>query len=188
MLYTPKKTLQLVLESGNDYLVAVKGNQPALYEHLQTFGRHLKPLVQSTEDVKARGRHEYRQVNVYSPSGIDEDQWVGVKSILCVKRWGTRQGKDYEHQVYYLSSALTSAQHWQRLIRGHWGIENRLHWPKDKVLGEDDYRLEDETALLHWSIIRSIAINMLRLNGYQSLKSALTRLANRVDVIFSLLT
>lgn len=177
-----------MLKSGNDYLVAVKGNQPSLYEHLQTFERHLKPLAQATEETRARGRHEYRQVNVYHPSGIDEEQWVGVKSILCVKRWGTRKGTDYEHQTYYLSSVSTSPQRWQLLVRGHWGIENRLHWPKDKVLGEDDYRIEEPNALLNWSIIRSIAINILRLNGYQSLKSALTKLANRVDVIFSLLT
>ena len=125
---------------------------------------------------------------MYRTSGIDESQWVGVRSILCIKRWGTRQGKDYEHKAYYLSLMLTSPHQWQLLVRGHWGIENRLHWPKDKVLGEDDYRLEDESALLNWSIFRSIAINVLRLKGYQSLKSALTKLANRVDVIFSLLT
>ena len=76
MLYTPQKTLQLVLESGNDYLVAVKQNQPHLYEHLQTFDRHLRPIAESTEELRARGRHEYRQVNVYQPSGLDQSQWV----------------------------------------------------------------------------------------------------------------
>lgn len=64
----------------------------------------------------------------------------------------------------------------------------RLHWPKDIVFGEDDYRPEDEQALLNWSLLRTFVINILRLQGFQSLKIAMRELANRVDVIFSLLT
>ena len=60
--------------------------------------------------------------------------------------------------------------------------------PRMLYFGEDDYRLEDEQALLNWSVLRTIVINILRLNGFQSLKTAMTKLANRVDVIFSLLT
>ncbi|WP_071826362.1 ISAs1 family transposase [Acaryochloris sp. CCMEE 5410] len=99
-----------------------------------------------------------------------------------------RKGKEYHNTAYYISSAATSPHHWQSLVREHWGIENRLHWPKDVVFGEDDYRLEDEQALLNWSVLRTIGINILRLNDYQSLKTAMTKLANRVDIIFSLLT
>ncbi len=187
---TPKKTLEAVLESGNDYVVCVKANQKQLYEHLQTYERYLEPMAQHTQETQARGRLEYRKVKVYSPNskGLEEQGWPSVHSIVCVERWGRRNDKDYQHQAFYISSLLTSAQSWQSIVRGHWGIENRLHWPKDKVFGEDDYRLENEQALLNWSILRSIAINILRLNGFQSLKLALTELANRVDVIFSLIT
>ena len=184
----PKKTLQQVLDSGNDYLVCVKANQKQLYKHVQTFERYLEQLAKHIHNTHARGRREYREVKVYSPNHLEEQGWIGVRSIVCVERWGRRKEKDYRHKMFYLSSLLTSASNWQSIIRGHWGIENRLHWPKDKVFGEDDYRLEDEQALLNWSIFRSIGINLLRLNGFQSLKSALTELANRVDVIFSLLT
>lgn len=188
MPYTLKKTLQLVLESGNDYLVAVKRNQAKLYEHLETFERHLQPISEHEQQTWGRGRHEHRRVKVYSPSGLDEMGWVGVHSILCVERWGTRAGKAYANKVYYISSALTSAEQWQSVIRGHWGIENRLHWPKDVIFGEDDYRLEDGLALRSWSLIRTIVINILRLNGFESLKTALRKLANRIDLIFPLLT
>ena len=185
---TLKKTLQLVLDSANDYLVAVKQNQSKLYQHLETFERYLQPLSEHEQVNQGRSRHEHRRVKVYAPAGLNEMQWVGVQSILLVERWGSRKGKEYENKAYYISSALTSAEQWQDLIRGHWGIENRLHWPKDTVLGEDDYRLEDGPALVNWSMIRTIVINILRLNGFQSLKTALMKLANRVDVIFSLLT
>ena len=188
MPFTLKKTLQLVLKSGNDYLVAVRGNQGKLYEHLQTFERHLRPISQQEQVNRGRGRCEHRRVKVYSPSGFEEMGWVGVQSILCVERWGTRKGKAYEHQVYYISSILTSAKQWLALIRGHWGIENRYHWPKDAIFGEDDYRLEDGAALRNWSLVRTIVINILRLHGFESLKAALRKLANRIDKIFPLLT
>jgi predicted transposase YbfD/YdcC len=115
-------------------------------------------------------------------------EWEAIRSVLYVQRWETCQGKEYHHTAFYISSAATSPQQWQSLIREDWGIENRLHWPKDVVFGEDDYRLEDEQALLNWSVLRTMVINILRLHGFQSLKTAMTKLANRVDIIFSLLT
>jgi hypothetical protein len=76
---------------------------------------------------------------VYSPELIDSQRWIGVKSVLCIERWGEREGKAYPHKAYAISSVATSASQWQGIVREHWGIENRLHWPKDKVFGEDDY-------------------------------------------------
>jgi predicted transposase YbfD/YdcC len=188
MLYTPKKTLQQVIESGNNYRVAVKSNQGRLYQHLQTYSQYLQPIAEQTDKQLGRGRRENRCVKVYRPVGLALQEWEDIQSVLCLERWGTRKGKDYHNHTYYVSSMLTCAHQWQSLVRGHWGIENRLHWPKDVVFGEEDYRLEDQQALLNWSLVRTIVINILRLHGFQSLKSAMTKLANRVDIIFSLLT
>lgn len=188
MLCTPKKTLEQIVESGNDYLVAVKSNQARLYRHLQTYREYLQPIDEYGDEHQGRGRREHRCVKVYRPVGLALQECKAINSVLCVERWGQRQGKDYHHSAYYISSALTCAHQWLSLVRGHWGIENRLHWPKDVVFGEDDDRIEDERALLNWSLFRTIAINVLRLKGYQSLKTALTKLANRVDSIFPLLT
>lgn len=168
--------------------MAVKSNQGRLYRHLQTYFEYLKPLAEHTHTCKKRGRQEHRCVQVYRPVGLVVEEWEAVQSVVCVQRWGTRKGKAYHNIAYYISSVATSPQNWQALVRGHWGIENRLHWPKDVVLGEDDYRLQDETALLNWSILRTIVINLLRLNGYKSLKLAMTKLANRIHLMFSLLT
>lgn len=188
MPYTPKKTLQQIVTSGNDYLVAVKSNQRRLYNHLQTYFECLKPIAEHTHSTRGRGRDEHRCIKVYEPVGIAVQEWEAIRCVLCVQRWGTRQGKTYHNTAYYISSTATSPQQWQSLIREHWSIENRLHWPKDVVFGEDDYRLEDEQALLNWSVLRTVVINILRLNGFQSLKNSMQKLANRVDVIFSLLT
>ena len=73
------------------------------------------------------------------------------------------------------------------MVRGHWSIENRLHWPKDMVLHEDKTYGRDSNALLNASLFRSITINLLRLNGLNSLTSALRELANQVEHIFRFL-
>lgn len=188
MPYTPKKTLSLILESGNDYLVAVKSNQGKLYRQLETiatYRRASQPSVMTQE--QHHGRHEQRHVSVFSATGIDTQQWPGARTILCIQRQRSYRGRQSTHRAYYLSSASTTAQRWMSLIRGHWSIENRLHWPKDRVLKEDDTYGRQPNALLTASLFRSIAINLLRLNGFDSLSFALRQLANRVDLIFPLL-
>ena len=162
-----KKTLQAVLESGNDYLVAVKGNQPKLLAHLQTFSRHLPPKDIHHSELIQKGRVENRTVRVFQASSLDILGWPAVQSILWVKRSGLRNSKTYGNECYYNGSVQTSAEQWQSLIQNHWGIENRLHWPKDVLFDEDKTRLEDSQSLLAWSIIRSFIINILRLRGHQ---------------------
>lgn len=176
-----------MLDSGNDYVVTVKENQPTLYQSLQTTETYLKPVSEHQQTNRGRGRQEHRLLKVYRPEMVDSDLWVGVKSVLCIERWGERQGKPYHHKAYAISSVATSAAQWQPIIREHWRIENQLHWPKDVVLGEDDYRLKSPEAMLNWSVFKTIVINLLRINGFQSVKGALTKLANRVDKIFLLL-
>ena len=74
-----------------------------------------------------------------------------------------------------------------KMIRGHWGIENRLHWPKDVLLQEDKSYGRQQNALLNASLFRSISLNLLTLNGFSSVAGALTELANQVQRIFSFL-
>lgn len=82
---------------------------------------------------------------------------------------------------------MTSPQAWMNLIRGHWSVENRLHWAKDVILEEDSSYGRHPNALLNASIFRSITINLLRLNGFDALKPALRELANQIHQIFLLL-
>jgi predicted transposase YbfD/YdcC len=70
-------------------------------------------------------------------------QWLGLKSIVRVERFGTRAGKAYEETVYYISSVTLEASDFAKGIRGHWGVENRLHWVKDVVFDEDQAQMVD---------------------------------------------
>ena len=185
MLFTLKKTLDLVLESGNDYLVSVKDNQPHLHSQLQAIAQVRPVLQEHQSEHRLRGRLEQRKVQVFSAAGLE--QWPGAATVLRVERHSIRNGKAYEATSFYLSSMETRAQRWQQLVRGHWSIENCLHWPKDVLLKEDDSHNTKVNALLNASLFRTIVLNILRLNGFKSPASALRELANQVERIFQFL-
>ena len=141
---------------------------------------------QSPTEV-ARGRVENRQVSLFKAHGLETDPWPGVQTVIVMDRWGRRKEKPYQSRSFYISSVQTTPEQWMKMIRGHWGIENRLHWPKDVLLKEDKSYGREQTALLNASLFRSISLNLLTLNGFTSVAEALTELANQVQRIFSFL-
>jgi predicted transposase YbfD/YdcC len=157
---TAKKTTKLIIEGGNDYIITVKGNQPRLLTQLKTIVEAQKPCERFVDIEKNRGRTTCRLVSVFPDlHGIDFD-WLGAKSFIQVERIGIRSGKQYLQTNYYISSLLSKAKTFAEGIRQHWGIENRLHWVKDVVFGEDAAPFGNYNAATNWSIIRNIAINL----------------------------
>jgi Transposase DDE domain len=118
-------------------------------------------------------------------SGLSQE-WIGLERVIKVERIGTRSCLPYHQVVYYISSLSLSAKEFAIGIRGHWGIENRLHWVKDVVFQEDSSRISQASAPANLSIIRTIAINILRGNGYASLTSARRLIAHDLDAILLL--
>lgn len=184
---TVKKTTKLIIEGGNDYVITVKGNQPRLLAQLKSCAE--QPMVSDrlVDIEKTRGRITCRITQVFTElKNLDLD-WAGVQSLVQVERIGIRSGKQYLKTNYYISSLLTSAAKFACGIRQHWEIENRLHWVKDIVFGEDAAPFKDLNAATNWSIIRTIAINVARISGYDSLTKAERFLAHDIDKLFSLL-
>ena len=184
---TAKKTTKLIIEGGNDYVITVKGNQPQLLTQLKTIAEAQKPCEQFVDIEKTRGRTTCRIVQVFTDlRGIDID-WLGLKSLIQVERIGIRSGKKYLQTNYYISSLVSKATTFALGIRQHWQIENRLHWVKDVIFGEDAAPFSNYSAATNWSIIRNIAINLARKGGYDSLTKAERFLAHDIDKLFLLL-
>jgi hypothetical protein len=184
---TAKKTTQLVVERSNDYLIAVKGNQPKLFHQVQALAAGNQPVERFTDVEKTRNRVTCRIISVFDDiRNIDAD-WSGVKSLLQVDRIGIRQGQPYQQTNYYISSLAVCAAQFALLIRGHWGIENRLHWVKDVVFKEDTLPLQHHNAASNWSLLRNIVINIARQHGYDSLTKAERFLSHNIEELFSLL-
>ena len=187
MHYTVKKTTKLIIEGGNDYVITVKGNQPRLLTQLKTIATGQKPWQQFVDIEKTRGRTTCRIVKLFTElKNIDFD-WIGVQTLIQIERIGIRSGMKYLQTNYYISSLVSKATSFANGIRQHWGIENRLHWVKDVIFGEDAAAFGNYNAATNWSIIRNIAINLARKGGYNSLTKAARFLAHDIDKLFLLL-
>lgn len=177
----PKKTTRIIRETGNDYILEVKGNQKNLFKQVRLIAETHLPLDYSKTMEKNRGRLEIREAYLYDNiEGIDED-WIGIKRIIKVIRSGIRNNKPYYEEHYYISSiSKLNAQEMATIIREHWSIENELHYVKDVNMNEDKSRIKGASAAENLSIIKNIAINIYRYNGLKSIKYATQRYTNRI--------
>ncbi len=181
-----KKTCQIIIEGGNDYVIAVKDNQPKLHRHIQYLAATRKPTSRIVETEKTRDRLTTRTVEVFhNVDGIDPE-WMGIQSLIRVERIGTRKGKKYHEIVCYISSLICTAKEFACGIRAHWGIENCLHWVKHVVLKEDSSTICMGNAPTNLSIIRAIALNILRRNGYHSITISQRFLSHDIDKLLHL--
>jgi len=155
-----------------DYVLAVKENQPTLYAQVQSlldearlenFASLQHDCYEETEGD--HGRIEHRRVwCTHEVQWIGErDAWADLKSIAMVESTRECGGKTTHERRYYISSlAGTDARQMADAIRGHWGIENGLHWSLDVSFREDECRVRKGHAAENFSRLRRIALNLLK--------------------------
>lgn len=161
-----------ITAAGADYLLAVKANQPTLRAEIESFFDQAPAdsLERCVDLDKGHGRIEERTVTV--AHDVDwlngerhfpgELRLPGVAAILKVtSRTELRDRGRYDTR-YYISSARLSAQAAANAVRGHWGIENRLHWVLDVVFNEDQARLRTGHGARNMAVVRHFAINLVR--------------------------
>jgi predicted transposase YbfD/YdcC len=166
-------------------LIAVKRNQPSLFTFLQSQFDRRTPDSRDYQQENTRDRSTQRTVKVLNSVPALPDGWVGVERLVRVERQGRRKQKPYHEVVFYISSERLEAAAYAARIRSHWQIENRLHWPKDVVLKEDVLPVCDGYALSNFGILRTIAVNLFRNNGYDSITQGIDMLAHDVKQLFS---
>jgi predicted transposase YbfD/YdcC len=136
---------------------------------------------------KNRGREEKRVVKVYTaPDSIKKD-WPSARSVVYVQRTTRRKGKETATDSYYLSSLRINAKEMAAGIRLHWRIENELHYVKDVVTHEDDIKIKDPNAAAVLAVLRSEVLNIFRLNGCRSIKSAIRDYGGNLDFLITLI-
>lgn len=194
-LHLQKKTVQLIIDGGNDYIITLKKNQSSLFKMAQKLVESVSAIdgVQTSECL--HGRTTTRLTTVYPVSAQLLPAWAGVKRIIAIERTGSRwQGKksrrrlvDFHETHYYLSSKDWSAIQFADAIRGHWLIENRLHWVKDVTLNEDNCIHRGGNAPANWAMIRQFLVSLARMFGTRNLPSALRWMANQLEDVSELL-
>lgn len=176
-----KKTVDAIIDSGNDYLIQVKGNQPTVFRTINETVNTQPPLSATCHEERSRGRDERRTVTVFPTPSKGLEEWTSLQRVLHVERQVTRRGKQTVTHHYYISSlASNDANVFASGVRGHWSIENRLHWVKDVIQHEDDAGIKKGNGVETLSIFKNIAINISRELGFDSIKGAAIHFASNV--------
>lgn len=154
-----------VVNAGADYVIALKKNAKTLYEqahdHLLARAPHLPTHV--SRDL-AHGRGEIRTVRISQDLDLVEAcaEWAGLRTLVLVDtERHTAQGSTRTQRLYLSSLADPDPATYARLVRGHWAIENQLHWQLDLTFQEDRSRLRTGHAALNANILRKTALYLL---------------------------
>lgn len=160
-----------IVQQRGEYVLAVKENQPHLYEDIQQAFEealeHGEPGVDFTEfqtEEVSRGRHETRTCCVITnPSGIrDISLWTKLMAISMVVSHRVIDGVSSSEIRYFIGSVPRTAQEYLRWVRGHWGIENSLHWVLDVCFREDEQRHWAGNSAENLSWLRKLALCLLK--------------------------
>ena len=179
-----KEIAAAIVAEGGRYVLAVKENQPHLSEDIErTFEEVLdrgEPGVDfnecQTEEVRS-GRQETRSCCVITaPEGIrDAGLWAGLTAIVMVISQRVVNGAASSETRYFIGSAAGTAEDYLRWVRGHWGIENALHWVLDVCFREDDQRHWAGNSAQNLAWLRKLALCLLKAEKGSKGKSIATR-------------
>jgi predicted transposase YbfD/YdcC len=161
------KIAQQIVDSKADYVLGLKGNQPALHEDVTTFFDNPPvpaALFHDEQVDKGHGRIEVRKATTCTEVQWLRERhpkWDSVKSIILIESQRILgQHSSYEKR-YYLSSLSGDAHQAQAAVRAHWAIENGLHWVLDMSFGEDQSRIRKGHATANVAVIRHAVLNAI---------------------------
>ncbi len=167
-----KAIAQQIVDGGGDYVLAIKDNQPTLHRAVQV---ELDDMIRSSF---AGVRHEHHQTvdgdhgrvetrDLWTTDQLNwlpvRDEWPGLRSVVVVQaRREVAGGPTSIDRRYYITSRSPDAARLNECIRGHWGIENRLHYVLDVSFAEDQARHRRQHSAENFARLRRIALNLLR--------------------------
>jgi predicted transposase YbfD/YdcC len=177
-----KNIAKEIIEADAGYVLALKGNQETVHEEVKAFldeavtessaprpaGAKLSPgaaklAVWETVE-KDHGRIETRRY--YQSAGVDwfadRAKWTGLRSVGLAEATREVGGRRSVERRYYLSSLPLEVAMFARAVRGHWGVENKLHWALDVQMNEDQSRARTGYAAENLATLRRLALNLLK--------------------------
>ena len=162
-----------IVQRGGDYLLALKGNRPALHRDVVAFfddppAEMLEPPHKTTDGEHGR-IEERRHVVCHEVDWLfsdrrykDEPRFPRLAMIGMVESRVERNGAVARERRYYLSSTPLDAKTFAAAVRAHWGVENRLHWVLDVVFHDDLARLRSGNGPQNMAVVKHMAMNLVR--------------------------
>jgi predicted transposase YbfD/YdcC len=183
-LYAQKGLCEQIVEQGGNYLFVLKANQPEMLEDTATLFADppSEPMV-----AVQRGRHgnrqEIRRISV-STELNGYSQWPYLGQVCRIERQREIKGQVQQETTYAITSLSPEEASPSQLLalnRGHWGIENRLHWVRDVTFDEDRSQVRKGSAPQVMACLRNTAIGLLRLKRAPNIAAARRRNACHPD-------
>lgn len=176
-----KQIAKQIIDQKGHYCLAVKTNQAILYEEIKEYfsyaeKKEAKKLSTYETLEKNHGRIEKRKYWISSDIGYltGKEKWKNLKTIGKVESIREMDEKRSFETRYYILDQEMTAEEMSRIVRGHWGIENSLHWVLDVHFREDACKIKTEKAMQNLSLIRKICYNLMKLDKRFDKKKKMT--------------
>jgi predicted transposase YbfD/YdcC len=172
-----KAIVDKIIAQGGDYVLIVKDNQPTLRDDIATLFSEPQVMAETITTTRRTDLHgsriEVRALQASSALTAEYCGWTGLQQVFRVERH--RIDKRTRTRTVTVGFGITSlaptradAQRLATILRGHWAIENQLHWIRDVDFGEDASRIHTGKAPQLMAIFRNVAIGFLGILGYDS--------------------
>ncbi len=170
-MHCQTETASTIRDQGADYVLTVKANQPTLHQRLEELFSTYEEmdfrapgLRRHVTVEKAHGREERREYYVAPVPKDLRSKWRDVQSVGMVYRYrkDTVSGKVHEETMYFISSLPPRVRTLAKYVRGHWAVENTLHWSLDVTFAEDSSRIRKGNGTEIASIFRRLALTILQ--------------------------
>jgi predicted transposase YbfD/YdcC len=165
-----REIVRQIVQQGGDYVISVKGNQDKLEDAVH---EAFTEAFDGDEEVKTRETHEHghgrTETRLYTVIQVPEtfaerEKWEGLKSLAMVTReYQDTNGQTHTGVRYYISSLpARRAKTIAKAVRGHWSVENQLHWAMDVAFGEDTNRSRQANSQANLGMLRRTALSLLK--------------------------
>jgi predicted transposase YbfD/YdcC len=180
-LNTQKTTVEAIINAKADYVLPVKGNHKGMLKGVKLLFDEAEEkdyrgcyADQFETNEKDHGRVEHRMYSVLDAEDLPlAKEWLNLKSVGRVIRRRTYADRSTFETCYFITSLDIDAKLFAHAVRGHWGVENKLHWSLDIVFREDHSKYRDRVGAQNLSAVRKMALGLLKKND--SVKKSLKR-------------
>jgi predicted transposase YbfD/YdcC len=169
---TQEKIVQKIIKKQGNYVLAVKNNQKELYQDISMyFDEEVKNKIKK-DDVNyhrtiEKNRSQIETREYYQTNVVDfiyrKERWANLTTIGMVENKIEKDGKVTKETRYYICSIPENIKEFAYAVRGHWSIENNLHWQLDFTFREDHNAVIQKNAVMNLNIIRKFCLSMINI-------------------------